>query len=287
MASPDTNPQIQKNPAPFPVRKLRPQIVWLQIPTLNTKIHHWSQLVLKLSIYTHRYASACNYAMHVCVHMHTHPCLYTHSHARTHRHIYKDVHRQAQRHIIDIHIDTWTHRHVSICMYAHSCRHKEIHVCTCRLKDMHTDYMQAQRHTDTGTHEHRHVCTCRLKDTCIYTGTDTVTDAYPLFLFPTKPRLVALGTLTLKNWSSTKNITSRFPQTPGGGPHELSFPSLDFSLEISQISLMGAQPPNSWSPWSSVRSEVLLWDFSVYILITWFCRRQFRAKWNLRVWILS
>lgn len=58
--------------------------------------------------------------------------------------------------------------------------------------------MQAQRNTHrlTGTYEHRHVCTCRLKDTCIYTGTDTVTDAYPLFLFLTKPMLVALGTLT-------------------------------------------------------------------------------------------
>lgn len=198
--------------------------------------------------------------MHVCVHMHTHPCLYTHSHACTHRHIHKDMHRQAQRHITDIHIDTWTHRHVYTRMCVHSCRHKKIHVCTCRLKDMYTTVHAGSKtptQTDTGTRERRPVCTCRLKDTCISAGTDTVTDACPPFLFPTKPKLVALGTLTLKNWSST-DTTSRFPQTPGGGPHELSFPSLDFSLEISQISLMGAQPPNSWSPWSSVRSEVLL-----------------------------
>lgn len=148
--------------------------------------------------------------------------------------------------------------YIRACVYTHADtkRYTCVHVGSKTCTRLHAG-SKTPTQTDTGTRERRPVCTCRLKDTCISAGTDTVTDACPPFLFPTKPKLVALGTLTLKNWSST-DITSRFPQTPGGGPHELSFPSLDFSLEISQISLMGAQPPNSWSPWSSVRSEVLL-----------------------------
>ena len=112
-------------------------------------------------------------------------------------------------------------------------------------------YMHMYTHTKT------YMCTCRLKNTCIYTDTDARTHvhthmhAYAPFLFPTKPMLTALRTLTLRNGSPTMNLTPAASfRTQGGGPHELSFSLLDFSPEIPLFGLVGAPPPSSWNSWS-------------------------------------
>ena len=114
-----------------------------------------------------------------------------------------------------------THVHTRTAPYTHMHAHTQRHMCTWTSSKM-------GAYADTGRYTHSHMHTRGLFPLCPHS------------------RPWALGH-SQESELRSESGTNHFLQTPGGGPHELSFALLLFSPEISQVTLAGVPPP-PWVP---------------------------------------